>query len=194
MTKLYWPAAGRNKAVIADALATLMPDAQVFLEIASGSGEHIAHFAARWPTVRFLPTDLDQEHLASIDAWCAARENVERATRLDVAEPWPHLSHSVDVVFCANMIHIAPWQACEGLFAGARQLGAPNLITYGPYLRNDTQTAASNLRFDASLKNRDARWGIRRLDAVEELAQRYGFALDRVVEMPANNLTVFWRA
>ena len=193
--RLYFPATGRNREPILEVLRLVFaPPVHRVLEIASGSGEHAVAFAAELPWITWHPTDVDPAHLASIDAWRAGTglARVAPAVRLDVlSDDWPE--GPFDAVFCANMIHIAPWEATLGLCAGAARALRPGgvMVTYGPYRRSGVPTALSNEAFDASLRARDPRWGLR---SVEELAAAApGFSLERIVEMPANNLSLLWR-
>lgn len=193
------PAADRNKVPILACLRTVLGDSGTALEIASGTGQHAVFFAAALPGWTWQPTEADADLLPVI-AERAARSglaNVLPPLHLDVASPpWP-LPASFDAIFCANLLHIAPWQACTGLMAGAAHHLAPGglLVTYGPYLESGVATAPSNVAFDASLRSRDPRWGIRALDAVAEQARRNGLVLAQRQSMPANNLLlVFGRA
>jgi hypothetical protein len=190
------PATERNRDPILAVLRTVLPTSGTVLEVASGTGEHIVHFAAALPALSWQPSDPDAQSRASIDAWVAHARlpNVAAASDLDAAsDSWPVTG--ADAILCINMVHISPWESTEGLLAGAEKLlppGAP-LFFYGPYLRGDVPTAPSNLAFDQSLKARDSRWGLRDLDAVVARAASYRLALERVVEMPANNLSVVFR-
>lgn len=181
------PATLRNRGAIAETLRALLPASGVVLEVASGSGEHCAYFAEEFPALDWQPSDPDPTALASIAAWCAGLANVRAPVALDAAVPaWP--VDRADALLCINMVHIAPWEATLGLMAGAGRLlpaRAP-LILYGPYRRAGIATAPSNEAFDESLKARDPRWGLRSVEAVTDAAT--GFALERLVEMPANNL------
>jgi hypothetical protein len=194
--RLSAPAALRNREPILAVLREVLPAKGLVLEIASGSGEHVLHFAAALPGLTFQPSDPDAAARASIEGWRAAAGlgNVREALALDAAAAgWP-LARA-DAVLCINMIHIAPWSASEGLMRGTGRLlprGAP-LVLYGPYRRDGVETAPSNEAFDESLKSRDPRWGLRRLEDVAALAATQALVLDRVVEMPANNLTVVFR-
>ncbi len=166
------------------------------LEVASGSGEHAAYFAAKLPALDWQPTDPDAQALASISAHCAdaGLPNLLAPLHLDVtAAQWP--VDRADAVICCNMIHIAPWAACEGLIAGAaRVLPAGGLLyLYGPYKIGGQHTAPSNQAFDEQLRARNPAWGIRDLDDVTALAARHGFVLAETVPMPANNLSVIFR-
>ncbi len=170
------------------------PPAGRVLELAGGSGEHAAAFAAELPWLTWQPTDADPAHLASIDAWreSTGLGNIAPAVRLDLlTDPWPQ--GPFDAVFCANLIHIAPWEVALAVLTGAAEALAPGglLVLYGPFRRADRPTAPSNEAFDASLRARDRRWGVRDLDAVVAAAR--DFALDAIVEMPTNNLTVILR-
>lgn len=194
--KRHAPATERNREPIASVLREVLPRAGTLLEVASGTGEHAAFFAGLFPELLWQPSDPDPEALDSIRAWReeARAPNLLEPLLLDAsAESWPVAS--ADAMLCVNMVHISPWAATLGLMRGAGRLlaaGAP-LILYGPYRRAGLPTAPSNEAFDASLKARDPRWGLRELDAVAAEAERNGLNLDRVVEMPANNLTIVFR-
>jgi len=170
----------------------------VLLEIASGSGEHAAWMAPQLSPLIWQPSDYEAEALPSIDAHAAdsAAANIRPALQLDVTQAaWPVTK--ADAILCCNMIHIAPWSAAEGLFAGAARIlptGAP-LLLYGPFKRQGKHTAPSNEKFDAEfLKARNPDWGVRCLDTeVTPLAEANGFARAAIHEMPANNLTVVFR-
>lgn len=192
----YAPSVARNKDTIAAVLARHLPSSGLVLEIASGSGEHAVHFASSFPALVFQPTDPSEEALASIAAWRqeTALPNMRAPLALDVtAAPWP-IKHA-DAVTCINMIHIAPWEATLGLMEGAARIIPPGgiLFLYGPYKRQGAHTAPSNAEFDASLRERDARWGVRDLEAVAKAAGAAGFAAPLVEAMPANNLSLIFR-
>lgn len=188
------PAALRNRDPIAAVLAEVLPAEGLVLELASGSGEHAVHFARVFPALTWQPSDPDAQARASIAAWREGLANVLPPLAIDAATAdWP--CPRADAVLCINMIHISPWEATEGLMRGAGALlaaGAP-LVLYGPYRRAGRPLEPSNAAFDADLKRRDPRWGLREVDAVSACAAAAGLALDRVVEMPANNLTVVFR-
>ena len=191
----FAPATERNRDPILAVLRRVVPaDARV-LEIASGSGEHAAYFSRELPVASWQPTDFDDGARAGIDAWAthAGATKMLPAKALDVeAKPWPFPPASIDVVFCANMSHIAPWSACLGLLDGARAVLAAGglLVLYGPYRVGGAHTAPSNEAFDASLRSRDARWGVRDLETVIAEAEKRGFTHRETVGMPANNLMV----
>lgn len=188
------PAAERNRGPILAVLRRVLPAVGEVLEIASGTGQHAAYFAEHLPALRWRPSEAGS--LTSIAAWREEMQlpNLLAPVRLDVtARPWPVAR--ADALFCANMLHIAPWSACEALFGGARDVlpaGAP-LVLYGPFVRDDVQTAPSNLAFDADLRARNPQWGIRRLADVERVAGESGFFLESLTPMPANNLMVTFR-
>ena len=192
-TDLRWhsAAAERNKGPIAAELQRLLPAQGLLLEIASGTGQHAAHCASVLPGWRWQPSDADPGALASIGAWCAGLPNVLPPLSLDVMAPaWLGAPAVVDAIFCANMIHIAPWPVCGALMNGASRHLAPQgrLLMYGPYLEQGLATAPSNLAFDADLRRRNAAWGLRPLDEVLDLARGAGLHLHERVAMPANNL------
>jgi SAM-dependent methyltransferase len=199
--RLFSPAAERNRDPILAVLRAQLGASGQVLELASGSGEHIVHFAQHLPGHIFQPSDPDAAARASIDAWVAETglDNINPAIAIDAAAPvWPvagALAARVDAVLCINMIHISPWAATEGLMRGAAQVLEPGglLYLYGPYLREGTPTADGNLAFDASLRARDPAWGLRDLATVAACARRAGFDGPEVIEMPANNLSVCLR-
>jgi hypothetical protein len=194
--RLHYPATARNRDAIVAVLRGVLPASGVVLEVASGSGEHVAHFAQAFPALAFQPSDPEEAARQSIAAWArqAGLANVRPPLALDAAaEDWP-LSVA-DAILCINMIHIAPWRATQGLLRGAARLlpaGAP-LYLYGPYRRTGVVTAPSNEAFDASLKARHPEWGLRDLEVVAALARDHGFSAPAVTEMPANNLSVVFR-
>ncbi|RTL53661.1 MAG: DUF938 domain-containing protein [Bradyrhizobiaceae bacterium] len=194
--RLEYPATQRNRDVILDVLRGVLPSSGLVLEIASGSGEHIFHFANALPGLTFQPSDPEPDALRSIAAWTghSGAANIRPPVQLDAsADEWPVTT--ADAVLCINMIHISPWRATEGLMRGAARLlktGAP-LYLYGPYRQSGVATAPSNEAFDASLKQRNSEWGLRELDDVAALARNCGFSAPQIIQMPANNLSVVFR-
>lgn len=193
--KRHAPATLRNRDAILAILRDALPSAGVVLEVASGSGEHAIRFAAAMPALDWQPSDPDPAALASIGAWRAEAglPNLRAPILLDAAGDWP--IDRVDAILCINMVHISPWDATLGLMQGAGRVLPPGglLYLYGPYIRDDVETAPSNLAFDASLKARDPRWGLRRVEDVAAAAEAQGLRFDRLVEMAANNLSVIFR-
>ena len=200
--KRHPPAATRNQGPIGDVLARELPPRGLVLEVASGSGLHAAAFAARFPALTWQPTDIAPEAIASIAAWRdeTGAPNLLPPLVLDAtAADWP--VPAADAVVSVNMVHIAPWAACEGLLAGAARLlrngrdpAAAPLVLYGPFYLSDRPTAPSNEAFNASLRARDPAWGVRRLDDVAAAAARHGLTLRRVHDMPANNTLAVFRS
>jgi SAM-dependent methyltransferase len=194
MTARHAPATARNRDPILAVLREILPSRGTVLEVASGTGEHAAAFAAALTALGCQTSDPDADARASIDAWCAGLANVRPALALDAAAPdWPVAG--ADAILCINMVHISPWAATEGLMAGAARLLAPGapLYLYGPYRRAEIPTAPSNEAFDADLRTRNPDWGLRALEDVTALAALHGLLLERVIEMPANNLSVIFR-
>lgn len=196
--RLHFPATGRNAEPIEAVLRDVLPTSGLVLEVASGSGQHVAHFAQVFPGLTWQPTDLDAEHRRSIAAWTADMDNVLAPLALDASSenwPLPGITADVAAVLCANMIHIAPWPAGQGLIAGAGRVLAEGgmLFLYGPFMIDGAHTADSNAQFDASLKARDPSWGIRDLGVVTEAAAAAGLTLEQTIAMPANNLSVVFR-
>ena len=185
------PAAERNRDPILAELRRLLPERGVALEIASGTGQHAAHFATGLPGWTWQPSDPEPRALASIAAWCAGSVNVRAPIALDVmGAEWPGAPQPADAVFCANMLHIAPWPTCAALMRGAARHLAPNglLLLYGPYLVDGEPVAPGNAAFDADLRARNPGWGLRRLADVLAQAGAVGLHLHEWVQMPANNL------
>lgn len=189
--RLASPSAARNKDAIARALGGILPGGARVLEIGSGTGEHALACVAARPDLVWTPSDPDAASRASADDWAREADGqIRPALDIDTARAgWAEALEPVDALVCANMIHIAPWSAAEGLFAGGERLLGPagGLYLYGPFKDGET-TSASNLEFDASLKARDPRWGVRELADVDALAARHGFLRAGRIEMPANNL------
>jgi hypothetical protein len=189
------PAAERNRAPILAELQRLLPARGLLLEIASGTGQHAAHCSAGLPGWRWLPSDFEAASLPSISAWCDGLDRVHAPLQLDVLQPhWPGVPAGLDAIFCANMIHIAPWACCAGLMQGAARHLSPQglLITYGPYLEDDVPTSPGNRAFDADLRARHPDWGLRRREDVASQAAQAGLVLRERVAMPANNLLLVW--
>jgi SAM-dependent methyltransferase len=196
VAKRFAPATERNRDAIVNVLAPVLPDRGAILEIASGTGEHVVHFAARFPHLTWQSSDYDDAGLASIAAWSAeaALPNICPPIQIDASAPvWPIAT--ADAILCINMIHIAPWAATEGLLAGAARLLPPEglLYLYGPYREENRPTSPSNEDFDASLKSRNSEWGLRLVEDVTRLAKHHGLTLEARIEMPANNLSLVFR-
>lgn len=190
------PAAARNVEPIGDVLADWLPPNGSVLEIASGTGEHALAFARRFPNLTWQPSDPDPQALTSIEAWRdEGPANLLPPLKLDVCEAdWP--VGRADAILCINMVHISPWEASLGLLEGASRLlrAGGSLILYGPWLEAEVETAPSNLAFDQSLKSRDPRWGLRKVDDFAAEAARRGLALAGRRAMPANNIMLRFEA
>ena len=190
------PSAERNKEPILAVLRRVLPPRGLVLEIGSGTGQHVAHFAKALPQLTFQPSEMDAARHASIAAWIRDEglRNVNPPLAFDVtALPWP--VREADAVVCINVIHISPWSATLALMKGAGGLLPPAgvLVTYGPYKRGGAHTAPSNAEFDASLRSRNPEWGIRDMDDVAAVAASAGLRLEESVAMPANNFTLVFR-
>jgi SAM-dependent methyltransferase len=194
--KLFAAAAERNKLPIAEALAELVPDMGLVLEVASGSGQHAAHLASHFGRLDWQPSDVDPRALASIEAYRADAQlpNLLPPLVLDaLSDEWP--IESAEMVLSINMIHIAPWQACLGLLRGSARLlrARARLVLYGPFAIDGDYVAASNVAFDHRLRAENPEYGVRELRDVESAATRAGFVLERVMPRPANNQIVVFR-
>ncbi len=191
------PAAERNREPILCALKQVLPPQGRALEIASGTGQHVAHFAAGLPGWVWQPSDAQSDAFDSIAWWCAqaGASQVKPPIELNVvASPWPSdkapFTQLFDAIFCANMLHISPWAACAALMQGAARHLAPAgvLVVYGPFLEAATPISPGNEEFDQSLRQNDPSWGIRQLEDVLQEAHSAGLRLHQRVPMPANNL------
>jgi len=190
------PSAERNKGPILDVLARVLPRRGLVLEIASGTGQHVVHFARALPDLTWQPSDPDPELLESIALRVGEQQatNIKSPIDLDVTKlPWP--LQAADAVVAINMIHVAPWSATLALFEGAKALLSTGhvLFLYGPYRRHGRHTSESNAQFDLALRARSPDWGLRDLEAVSDVAEGAGFALAEIVEMPANNFSLVFK-
>jgi len=192
-SRWHSPAAEQNKGPILEVLKNWLPRTGTVLEIASGTGQHVVHFAQALPQLIWQPSEPEDEWREAIRYRIAAANlhNVNPPLALDVLEqPWS--TSQTDAILCSNMIHIAPWEATVALIEGAGQVLSNDgvMILYGPYRRFGQHTAPSNAAFDADLRRRNPTWGVRDLEEVARIAQQKGLELNEVIEMPVNNLSV----
>jgi hypothetical protein len=205
--RLDAPAFHRNHAAIWQVLAaSLQQHSGDVMEVGSGTGQHVMYFAEHTPGITWWPSDLNEAHLKSIEAWRThtQRANVRPPLRIDLSDPsWcsemtnGNGPRELLAVFCANVVHIAPWPVTEGLISGAARYLRPDgkLFVYGAFKRGGKHTAVSNATFDTSLRNGNPEWGVRDVEELETVAGGVGLKLSEVVEMPANNLMlIFARA
>lgn len=190
------PAAERNKDPILGVLARVLPSRGLVLEIASGTGQHVIHFAKALPGLTWQPSDPDPELRESIARRVGEEKlaNVNSPIELDVTTlPWP--LQAADAVVCINLIHVAPWSATRALLEGTRALLPAQhvLFLYGPYRRHGRHTSKSNEQFDSDLHAQNSEWGLRDLEVVSETAAASGFVLAEIVEMPANNFSLVFK-
>lgn len=196
--KQHAPATLRNRDPIAQVLAQELPASGTVLEVAAGTGEHAVFFAEAFPALTWQPTDPSPEALASIAAYRDdyPGQNLAAPLLLDASAPesWPVTQ--ADAIVCINMVHISPWEATLGLFAGAARVlaaGRGPLVLYGPYIEQGVETAPSNREFDASLKARNPLWGLRDAVALDALAGQHGMTRSARHAMPANNIMLVYR-
>ena len=190
------PAAERNKDPILGVLARVLPSRGLVLEVASGTGQHVMHFAEALSGLTWQPSDPDAELRESIAMRIQEerRANVKGPIDLDVTKhPWP--LQTADAVVAINMIHVAPWAATLALFEGAKALLSTDhvLVLYGPYRRFGQHTSESNAQFDLDLRAHNPEWGLRDMEAVSDVATGTGFILAETVQMPANNFTLVFK-
>ena len=199
----YAPATQRNREPIWKVLAAVLQPNSNVLEIASGTGEHAVYFASKLKSGRWTPSEINPAARESIIAWrnTSRVDHFDLPLSIDVTQKnwWQQVIKSninVNAIVNINMIHISPWQACLGLLEGAGNIlpSGGILYLYGPYRRNGEHTAPSNARFDTSLRDRNSAWGIRDLEAVEKAAASWNLKLEKVLEMPANNLSVIFKS
>ena len=200
--RLNFPATIRNRDSIAVVLSNYISANDLFLEIASGSGEHGVFFQKKFPSIIWQTSDPELVHRKSINSWIKHEGLLSKMPEpldLDVEmRPWPinkKLRSLIKGIVCINMIHISPWPCTKALFEQSKKyLDKSNfLILYGPFLSKERQTSESNLNFDQSLKIQNPLWGLRNLENVNNIAFKNGFKLDNVIDMPANNLSVIYR-
>jgi cyclopropane fatty-acyl-phospholipid synthase-like methyltransferase len=194
--KWFIAAAERNKDPIIAVLARVLPDRGTVLEIASGTGQHVIHFAKTFPDLTWQPSDPDAELRESVALRVRDEQlpNVNPPIDLDVTRlPWP--LETADALVCINLIHVAPWSATLALFEGAKPLLPTQhvLLLYGAYRRYGRHTSESNAQFDSDLRAQNPEWGVRDLEAVSDVAGRAGFVLAEIVDMPANNFSLVFK-
>jgi hypothetical protein len=199
----FAPATERNRQPILDVLTQYLPKEGNILEIASGTGEHALFFAPHFAPRLWIPSDPDPFLRSSIEAWrqdCVS-DNLQSPLNIDASMDVESLIASIPADFFPvmavvniNMIHISPWSACEGLMVATGKILTTGgiLYLYGPFVQDDQPTAPSNLAFDASLRDRNREWGLRSLNQVVNIAEQQGLSLQKIMEMPANNLSVLW--
>lgn len=195
----YAPATERNREAILEVLLEVLPPTGTVLEVSSGTGEHAVFFAPRLTPRHWLPTDPNPLAIASINAWRSytKAENLYPPIVLDACQPNCELGdvEPISAIVNINMIHIAPWEACLGLMAGAKLILPPDgiLYLYGPFKRGGKHTSPSNIAFDESLREQNPDWGVRDLDKVVAVAKSQQLNLVKIVAMPANNLSVIFQ-
>ena len=199
--RMFSPSAARNVGPILAVLKQVLPAHGAVMEIGCGTGEHVVRFAEATPKLTWQPSDPDSDARASTQSWIkfAGLSNVLPPLDIDVcANAWGvEQAAPFDAIVSLNMIHIAPWAASLGLFAGAGRLLRDSglLVLYGPFMRNGAHNAPSNAAFDAFLKARNPSWGVRDIADLEGVAKSSELSLRGTIEMPANNMTlVFCRS
>ena len=200
--RLSFPATYKNRLSIASVLSQYIFDNGVLLEIASGSGEHGIFFQDYFPSIVWQTSDPELIHRRSINGWISHKglsSKMPKPLNIDVNNrPWPisnQIRKLIKGIVCINMVHISPWSCTCALFEESRSILNKNqfLMLYGPFFRKDKRSAKSNLEFDYSLRTENSKWGLRYLENVHEIALKNAFELDKLVEMPANNLSVIYK-
>ena len=200
--RLIFPATARNRDFIAAVLKSYFSPNSLFLEIASGSGEHGVFFQKMFPSIIWQTSDPELTHRKSIISWIKHEGlylKMPEPLDIDVEKrPWPisyQIRHSIKGIICINMLHISPWHCTKALFEESKCYldQTKFLMIYGPFLRKEKKTSESNLNFDKSLRSRNSHWGLRHLDNVNRIAFENGFSLEKILEMPANNVSLIYR-
>ncbi|MGD9863387.1 MAG: DUF938 domain-containing protein [Pseudodonghicola sp.] len=193
--KLVAPSATRNCDAICDLLAQVAPQQGRALEIASGTGQHVVAFAARFPGLHWQPSDPEPSRRASIDAYAADSGcgNIAPALDLDATRPgWGAELRGQDLIVLCNLLHLIPMDWVEALIGEAAQALAPGgrILLYGPFMRAGELTSPGDEAFHASLTAQDPRIGYKDDFDVMDLLQDVGLEMVEVIEMPANNLAL----
>src|ERR1700730_18577978 len=194
--RMLSPSAARNLAPILAVLKRVLPARGVVLEIGCGTGEHAVCFAEAMPNLTWQPSDPDADARASTASWIkfAGLNNVLAPLDIDVCSRLWGVEQRAPfaAIVSINMIHIAPWAATLGLFAGAGRLlrAGGLLVLYGPFMRDGVHNAPSNAAFDVSLKARNPSWGVRDIADLERAGEASRLGLREAIKMPANNMSV----
>ena len=198
--KQYAPATERNRQPILEVLQKVIPKEGNILEIASGTGEHACFFAPYFSPRQWIPSDPDPLLRVSIEAWQQDCKSDNLQIPLDINVTLSDWDEKIDnsaiaAIIAINLIHISPWSACQGLMKGVGKIlqSGGILYLYGPYKQKGKHTAPSNETFDQSLQFRNPDWGVRNLEDVVELAEKYQLILHQIISMPANNLSLIFR-
>ncbi|XP_043467139.1 methyltransferase-like 26 [Leptopilina heterotoma] len=202
--KEIYAAAERNKDPILSVLRNYIKKgvAQVFLEIASGSGQHVAHFAPNFPNVTFYPSENgDPKLIRSIEAHTAEMSNVKTPTNIDIATNYKTWNNgffkesTIDYMYTSNLTHVSPFECTISLFKNAGKLLNSDglLFMYGPFAVDGNLSPESNINFDKSLRAQNSELGIRDTRDLQELADKNGLQLLEMKDMPANNKTLIWK-
>jgi SAM-dependent methyltransferase len=192
--KRFSDACERNRDPILAVLRRVFADRTAVLEIGSGTGQHAAYFAPALPHLDWQPSDVG-ENLPSVRVWReeAQTPRLLEPIELDVDRPFPALK--VDAVFTANTLHIVSWPQVERMLAAIGELlpAAGTFAVYGPFNYGGKYTAPSNEAFDAWLRGRDPKSGLRDIEALVALAERHRLVLKEDNAMPANNRLLVFR-
>lgn len=191
------PSATRNAAPIRAVLEAHAPRKGKALEIASGSGQHVAELALALPGLEWCPSDRDAANLASISAWAAwsGAANIRVPLVLDACAPgWAQDQPPLALVLVVNLLHLVSDAGAAALVAETAKALAPGglLAIYGPFLRDGKATSEGDAAFDASLRAQDATLGYKDLGWVLARLDAAGLGVE-VAEMPANNLMLLAR-
>jgi len=198
--KIFNGSADRNKGPILDVLKQVHKGqengAKHVLEISSGSGQHVVHFAEQFTQWKWQPSDCAGKYIDSIMAYLDEKKlpNIKEPIVVDVttdSSSWGDgtLVNSIDLMININMIHITPIECTHGLFGAAGNLlrSGGRLMTYGPYAEDGILVPESNVNFDAWLKSENPAWGVRDVAMLKALAKEHGIILESMFDMPANN-------
>ena len=191
--RLTAPSATRNATPIFERLAGYVPTQGMALELASGTGQHIAALAKAHPDVVWQPSDLSDERMASVMAWRADAnvDNLREPVRFDASGDWPQWS-GLGLVYVVNLFHLISDSDAQAVIRGAAaalEVGG-HFFIYGPFRTDGDFRSQGDATFHANLAAQDAAIGYKDLEWMEAAFCANGLSLAAVHEMPANNLAL----
>ncbi len=189
--KLVAPAASRNADALCDLLGRVAPHRGRALELASGTGQHVAAFAQHLPDLNWQPSEIAPDRRASIDAYADGIGNIAPAAELNAIQSGWHADHGAkDLIVLINLLHLISWPEVVTLVTEAALSLNPGgrLVLYGPFMRGGELTSTGDQSFHAALTQQDPEIGYKNDADILDLFARSQLSLVDVIEMPANNL------
>ncbi|UWQ90207.1 DUF938 domain-containing protein [Rhodobacteraceae bacterium M382] len=193
--KMIAPSASRNRTAICDLLVQIAPPEGLALELASGTGQHVALFAQRLPGLRWQPTEIDTARHPSILAHVtdAGVSNVLEPVAVDATAPgWGHQHSGQSLIVVINLLHLIAESEVQTLIHEAAQALAPGgrFVIYGPFRQGGELISDADRAFDASLTAHDPAIGYKDDFDTMDWVQDAGLEMSQIIEMPANNLAL----